>query len=78
MEFGPYGINVNAVVPGVLDIPLAVGIKNNPKEYKNLMNNLLLRRIGKPEEIVGPVLFLVFPAADYITGTCLLLMEILG
>ncbi|MDI3548724.1 MAG: hypothetical protein PWR10_2376 [Halanaerobiales bacterium] len=71
MELAPYGINVNAVTPGVLDTPLASGIKGNQEAYQRLMNRLPLGRLGKAEEIIGPVLFLCSPAADYITGISL-------
>lgn len=71
MEFAEYGINVNAVAPGVLDTPLASGIKNNKKAFQRLMNHLPWGRLGKASEIVGPVLFLASPAADYITGICI-------
>jgi len=71
MELAPYGINVNAVTPGVLDTPLASGIKENQESFQRLMGRLPLGRLGKAEEIIGPVLFLCSPAADYITGISL-------
>jgi NAD(P)-dependent dehydrogenase (short-subunit alcohol dehydrogenase family) len=70
-ELAQYGIRVNAVAPGVLDTPIAAGIKNNPKVLSNLMNNIPMGRLGRPDEVVGPILFLVSPAAEYVTGACL-------
>lgn len=71
MELAPYGINVNSVTPGVLDTPLAKGIKNNNEAFSRLMSRLPMERLGKPEEIIGPVLFLASPASDYINGISL-------
>ncbi len=71
MELAPYGINVNSVTPGVLDTPLAKGIKNNNEAFSRLISRLPMERLGKPEEIIGPVLFLASPASDYINGISL-------
>jgi NAD(P)-dependent dehydrogenase (short-subunit alcohol dehydrogenase family) len=35
------------------------------------MNNIPMGRLGRPDEVVGPILFLVSPAAEYVTGACL-------
>jgi 2-deoxy-D-gluconate 3-dehydrogenase len=68
LEFGPHGIAVNAIAPGVIQTPgtselISSGNLGDPAELVPLHG-----RWGKPEEIANTVLFLVSPAAAYITG----------
>ena len=60
--YGKYNIRANVISPG--------GIFNNqPEQFvKNYENKVPLRRMGKPDDIVGPVIFLVSDASAYITG----------
>ena len=57
-----HNIRVNAITPG--------GIENNqPKEFiKNYSKRVPLDRMGKPKDLIGPVIFLSSDASDYITG----------
>jgi NAD(P)-dependent dehydrogenase (short-subunit alcohol dehydrogenase family) len=69
MELGEYGINVNAVAPGLIDVPSQREEENISSEYKNhYLAELPLGRLGKPEDISNMVQFLSSPKADYITG----------
>ena len=73
IEVGRKNIRVNAVCPGVVDTPmLAKQLADAPPERKNnLLNITPLKRLGRPEEIAGTVLFLCSDAASYITGKSL-------
>lgn len=66
LELGPSGIRVNCVAPG------AIATERTAQEaagYSDKWAALTpLRRIGTPEDIVGPVLFLLSDAASFITG----------
>jgi NAD(P)-dependent dehydrogenase (short-subunit alcohol dehydrogenase family) len=64
-EFGPHGIRVNALAPG----PFPAKVEASFGE--RLAARTMLGRLGKPEEIGGPLLFLAAPAARYVTGTTL-------
>lgn len=68
MEMGEYGINVNAISPGSIETEMAKNL-HHPK----LMDILLIRRMGKPEEVANLALFLASPQSDYITGTTILI-----
>jgi NAD(P)-dependent dehydrogenase (short-subunit alcohol dehydrogenase family) len=70
-EFGPYGVRVNAVAPGVIETPLTAPIKSNEAWYNAYADKSILKRWGQPAEMVGPTLFLVSDAASYVTGTVL-------
>jgi NAD(P)-dependent dehydrogenase (short-subunit alcohol dehydrogenase family) len=70
-ELGPYGIQSNAVGPGVIQTRLSEPILKNPKvlkRYKQLIPN---GRLGMPEDVAGPITFLASSDADYVNGVLL-------
>ena len=71
-EFGPSGVRVNAVAPGVIETPLTVPIKNNPDWFNAYAAKSVFNRWGRADEMVGPTLFLVSDAASFVTGTLLI------
>jgi len=70
-EFGPSGVRVNAVGPGVVETPLTAPIKANPEWYNAYANKSILKRWATPDEMAGPTLFLLSDAASFVTGTIL-------
>jgi NAD(P)-dependent dehydrogenase (short-subunit alcohol dehydrogenase family) len=69
MELGEYHINVNAVAPGLIDVPAQRDEMNISSAYKNrYLQELPLGRIGEPADIANMVMFLCSPEADWITG----------
>ena len=66
-ELGPEKIRVNALVPG----PFPKAGKMPPGLEERLAGRTMLGRIGQPEEIGGPLLFLASPASRYVTGASL-------
>jgi NAD(P)-dependent dehydrogenase (short-subunit alcohol dehydrogenase family) len=69
VEFGPSGVRVNAVGPGVVETPLTAPIKANPDWYNAYANKSILKRWATPDEMAGPTLFLISDAASFVTGT---------
>ncbi|HEX3703686.1 MAG TPA: SDR family oxidoreductase [Vicinamibacterales bacterium] len=70
-EFGPHGVRVNAVGPGVVETPLTAPIKANSAWYNAYAEKSVFKRWATAEEMVGPTLFLASDAASYVTGTIL-------
>ena len=68
-EFGPSGVRVNAIGPGVIETPLTAPIKANEGWYNAYAAKSVFNRWGQPSELVGPTLFLASDAASFVTGT---------
>lgn len=66
---GREGIRVNALVPG--PFPHDHTMANNAAFVERLAERTMLGRVGKAEEIAGPLLFLASPASRFVTGTAL-------
>jgi 3-oxoacyl-[acyl-carrier protein] reductase len=63
LDLAPYGIRVNALVPGSIDTQ---GM--NPEVKRERGESIPLRRVGEPEELAGPAAFLASDDASYISG----------
>ncbi len=70
-EFGPSGVRVNAVGPGVVETPLTAPIKSNPDWYNAYAAKNVFNRWAHSDEMIGPTVFLISDAASYVTGTLL-------
>ena len=68
LELAEYGITVNDVCPGAVDTPMDAGLKSDRQEYTDLLSEIPLRRMAKPEEIAGLCVFLASASGAYITG----------
>jgi 3-oxoacyl-[acyl-carrier protein] reductase len=69
-ELGKDGVRVNAIGPGLIETPLnAQARANNPDLVKTFMDHTPLGRPGKPDDIVGPAIFLASDLSAYVTGT---------
>ncbi len=73
LEAAPYGIRVNSVLPGPIQNTLLWQYLTDttPGASDELVQDLPLRRIGYPEDVVGAVLWLCSDAASFITGQLL-------
>jgi NAD(P)-dependent dehydrogenase (short-subunit alcohol dehydrogenase family) len=68
-EWARYNILVNAVAPTVVETEVTRERVNADSEWNKMMKSRIpLGRWAKPEDIVGPVVFLASKAADFITG----------
>lgn len=65
-EMGSRGIRVVAVAPGFIETPMTEGLPEHVK--KKYLENIPLRRFGKPDEVAEVIAFLVSDKASYISG----------
>jgi 3-oxoacyl-[acyl-carrier protein] reductase len=65
-EVGCYGINVNAIAPGIIRSDMSK--KKITTTTEKYLSQIPLQRFGEPEDVVGIILLLVSRAGDYITG----------
>lgn len=70
-ELAPEGIRVNGIAPGVIDTPMTEATRGDPAAIGRFMAHTPMGRTGKPEELVGPVLFLASDMSSYVTGAML-------
>jgi NAD(P)-dependent dehydrogenase (short-subunit alcohol dehydrogenase family) len=71
VEYAPYGIRVNTLLPGYVETALIGRYIANPMIAKGLLAQTPLRRFGTPEDIANAALFLASDEASYITGAAL-------
>jgi NAD(P)-dependent dehydrogenase (short-subunit alcohol dehydrogenase family) len=71
IELSPMGIRVNAIGPGLIATPLNATARQNPSYMAQFEGRIPLGRIGTPDDIAGPAVFLASDMARFITGVTL-------
>lgn len=65
-ELGDRGIRVNSIAPGYLETDMTHGL--DARQRDQIVRRTPLGRLGRPDDILGPVLFLLSPQSAFITG----------
>lgn len=71
IELAADGIRVNAIAPGVIATPMTEATRNDANAIGRFLQHTPMGRVGEPDELVGPVVFLVSRLSSYVTGTML-------
>lgn len=66
VDLAPYGIRVNAVAPGAIDMTSSTGV--TPEEAARRGASIPLQRVGQPEDVAGAYAFLASEDSAYVTG----------
>ena len=72
VEWAPYEVCVNAIVPGVLRTSLNAALLDGTSRGQEFLLRTPMKRFGKIEELVGAAIFLSSDAASFVTGTMLI------
>ncbi len=67
-EWAARSINVNAIAPGYMDTEMCAALKSDPVREPEIRRRIPAGRWGRPEDLVGPLLFLASDASRYVHG----------
>jgi NAD(P)-dependent dehydrogenase (short-subunit alcohol dehydrogenase family) len=70
-ELASDGVRVNALAPGVIETPMTQSTRDDPERIAGFLKRTPLGRVGQPDELVGPVVFLASAMASYVNGVIL-------
>ena len=71
VELAPHNITVNNIAPGAIETPMDAPLEEHPDQMKELLSEIPLGRMGKPEEVANLALFLASDDSSYVTGSTL-------
>jgi len=68
-EWAPTGVRVNAIGPGAHFTEMTKAWRSDPEVYqREFIDKIPMGRLGQPEELVGPLIYLASDASSYVTG----------
>lgn len=70
-EWASKGVNVNAIAPGYISTDNTEALRNDPIRSEQILSRIPAGRWGKPEDFIGPTVFLASDAANYVNGEIL-------
>jgi glucose 1-dehydrogenase len=69
VELAPHNITVNNIAPGAIETPMDAPLEEHPRQMEELLSEIPLGRMGKPEEVASLALYLASDASAYVTGS---------
>jgi NAD(P)-dependent dehydrogenase (short-subunit alcohol dehydrogenase family) len=71
LEWAPYNIHVNAIVPGLTRHEKNIEFFGDPKARRNMSGKIPFGRLGESSDLIGPAIFLASAASNWVTGQCI-------
>jgi NAD(P)-dependent dehydrogenase (short-subunit alcohol dehydrogenase family) len=72
VEYGPHGVRVNCIAPGLIRTDFARALWENPETLERATRMSPLRRIGEPDEVAGAAVYLASNASSFTTGNTII------
>ena len=72
-ELGPHNIRVNSLCPTFIETPLTAPMLAKPEFRAWVVGNIALNRVGREDEVAGPIVFLASDASSLMTGSALMI-----
>ena len=72
-ELGPHNIRVNSLCPTFIETPLTAPMLAKPEFREWVVGNIALNRVGRADEVAGPIVFLASDASSLMTGSALMI-----
>ena len=69
VELAPLGITVNNIAPGAIETPINRNLDEHPEQRQELLEEIPLGRIGRPEDVASVAVYLASEASSYSTGS---------
>lgn len=70
-ELGAFGVTVNAVAPGLIETAMLINSEARDKIIDMAMAEIVLKRVGQPEDLANVIAFLASDKARHVTGECI-------
>jgi 2-dehydro-3-deoxy-D-gluconate 5-dehydrogenase len=67
-EWGPFGVQVNAIAPGYIETDNTAPLRADPSRGSAILQRIPAGRWGRPDDLVGGAVFLASAASDYVAG----------
>jgi 2-deoxy-D-gluconate 3-dehydrogenase len=68
IEWGPLGINVNGIAPVFTLTAISAAMLNDPVKRDWVLGRIPMKRLGEPEDVFGPAIFLASEASNFVNG----------